>query len=127
MGDLHWRLAVLVGRHGWLLWVLLLIASRVTALNYFTALDANAVQRFVARFGVEAKPHLLYWRDQIEARRRIAMTDQQRLEFVNRLSNQVPFEDDQSHWGMNTGLLQPSLWPVMGEIVMTMRSPNSSP
>jgi len=103
MGDLHWRLAVLVGRDGRLAGVLLLLlmASRVAALSYFTAFDANAMQRFVGRFGVEAKPHLLYWRDQVEARRRIAMTDQQRLEFVNRLSNQVPFEVDQSHWGMN--------------------------
>jgi len=80
--------------------LLTLLALPVFALGYFSALDNKVVQRFVEHFGAGARVQLVYWRQQIEAQRRNEMSDRQRLEFVNQLSNRVPYVDDLSHWGV---------------------------
>ncbi len=91
------------GRLAWLslaLLVMPLVAMPAAALSYFTAFDNSALQRFVGRFGNEARPRLGHWREQIATRRQAGMSERQQLEFVNRLANKLPYAEDLQHWGL---------------------------
>jgi len=70
------------------------------AQSYFATLDPKVMQRYVSRFGNEAGMRLGLWRERIGNRRLAEMNDRQRLEFVNRLANRIPYAEDAQHWGV---------------------------